>query len=177
MPQRKPIKTKEEKKGFWRRAWSYILTSMGTIALAMLIPWLTDRLSLLESKLVYSGGAPPDAPKLHQVVMEAGMNVMHVTIEPQFTNYGFKRGHVDKIEVQRDGLIAYPERIEIMHVDKADIGWLEQKKVSCDFRIVTDPRNLEPVEKQVAAFKVYFYGPGGNELYWESLRLYGQRRK
>ena len=145
------------------------------IGVGLFVPVLLELLSIGESRLVAIEEGPPKTPVLYPLKSEDGRPVLHIKISRRFKNYGFRRGHVDRVEVQRVGLTQYPETIEILRLDKTDLGWLEERDIECEFRVIIDPRNLgdRPYRPKTINFKAFFYGPSGNELYWEEIKIWG----
>ena len=140
------------------------------IVSALLVPFLLDRLSVTEPKLIYIGSIPPQQPTF-QVGRENGKDVLHVTSSIRIMNYGFRRGHVDKVEIVRDGLVTYPEKVELLHLDQTDLGWWEERAVGFEFIVMTErhPDNKNDTRR----FRLYFYGPTGNEIYAQTMELEG----
>lgn len=61
----------------------------------------------------------------------------------------------------QDGLRDLPMNLKVLHVDKTDIGWLEERDIAFEFIA-----QMAPFSERYKSFhlKTYFYGPGGNEI-------------
>lgn len=141
-----------------------IVLAAGTLAIAAAsIDWS----SISASHLVYAGGAPR-AP-MFDVRAEKVNLFFHVTIRPIFKNAGFTSGRIERVNVVPVGLKRPPKEISVVYLDRSDIGWLETKEIRCEFLVTLDSRTIEP--KTPLEFRIYFYGPNGNELYWEGVAI------
>ena len=109
---------------------------------------------------------------LQSVKVEDGRPVLHIKMSRRFKNYGFGRGHVHNVEVKRVGLLEYPRDTEVIRVDKTELGWCEERDIEYEFRVELDPKNWSGQPKKFT-FKAFFYGPAGNELYWEAFEIWG----
>lgn len=87
-------------------------------------------------------------------------------------NKGWRKGHVDKVELTRNGLKAYPEKVSVLHVDKSDFEWLEEKTIEYEFIALIKPF---PEKKKTFSFRTTYYGPNGNEIYSEFTQIEGER--
>ena len=120
-----------------------------------------------EAQLVFAGGTP-QAP-LFQVKTEAGKHFFHVTSRPMFKNTGFRSGAVQKVNVVPIGLKQPPRELKVLHLDNTEIGWLETREVRCEFVAVMDSAVLDP--RSPLEFRIHFYGPGDQEIYWEGITI------
>src|SRR5687767_4850933 len=92
----------------------------------------------------------------------------HMPKQPvRLNNYGFRRGHIDKVEVVQVGLREFPS-LKVLHVDKTDIGWLEEKEIAFEFIAQINPF---PDKYKNFHLKTYYYGPAGNEILAEGIVL------
>jgi hypothetical protein len=126
-----------------------------------------DWSAVSEPKLVFAGGAPQ--PPLFQVKIEDGKHFFQVTTRPIFKNLGFKSGSIQRVAVVPVGLKQYPMELKVLHLDTSAIGWMETKEVRCEFLSVIDSTDLEPNGR--LEFRIYFYGPGDEEIYWEGMTI------
>lgn len=139
---------------------------------AVIIPLILDRCSITDSRLVHAG-PPPLAPTvIGTKVLPDGMAEYHVKNGVRLKNYGWRRGHVDKIELARYGLSEYPEKVTVLRVDKTDLGWLEEKTVEFEFITLLKPFSEKT---KTLIFRTTYYGPTGSEIYTEMTRVVGER--
>mgnify|MGYP001613380380 FL=1 len=73
---------------------------------------------------------------------------------------------MDKVVVLPEGLYEAPLNVKVLHLDKLDIGWLEEKDVA--FEAIIQANEFNERQKNLA-FKAYYYGPSGNEIYNEGM--------
>ena len=139
---------------------------VSALVVACILAWL----SIGEPNLVYVDDLPR-SPEIVKLINKNGKQVMHVKMELGFRNWGLKSGHIDKVEVVPVGLNPYPEHVEVLHVDKTDIKWLQKKDIICEFIVEFDPRSKH-YENDQPEFKVHFYGSTGNEITWQIVRAY-----
>jgi len=164
-----PSKEKQEDKpGFLKRVYNqlpgFLFGIASTIAFAILIPVVQSNLSITEPKLVYDGELPeyPKAPQIVQTKVENGRFILHIKHKVPFKNYGVPKDHIDRVEIERDGLNPAPLEVKVLHVDQAELGWRERKEIEFDALIYLDPIH-EKAKK--LSFKTYFYASKGNEIY------------
>lgn len=151
---------------------AYLATYVLGILSALLIPMLSDRFSLTDSRLVHAG-PPPLAPRYTEVkALPNGMMEYYVKLGVRLRNNGWRRGHVDKVELARNGLKAFPERVTVLHVDKTDIGWLEERTVEFEFIALVKPF---PEKTKAFQFSTTFLGPTGNQIYREFTNIEVER--
>jgi hypothetical protein len=93
-------------------------------------------------------------------------------MRPVFKNLAFKRGHIDKVKVTADGLKDSPEEVRVIYLDRSELSWFQQKEIRCEFFVIINPTTIGP-QRSTWTFKVYFYGPKGNEVYWEGINIEG----
>lgn len=103
----------------------------------------------------------PSAPIIVNTLVSNGQITAHVIHKMRLKNYGIRRAHVDKVIVAPEGLYEAPVGYKVLHFDKTEIGWLEEKELRTEFIIQINEFN-EP-QKSVA-YKAYFYGSAGNEI-------------
>lgn len=119
----------------------------------------------LEPNLKHTGG-PMLTPLLVNSRVAIGMLETHLIHKVSLKNVGFGRGHVDKIVIEPEGLYEAPVGIKILHIDKSDIGWLEEKDIA--YEVIVQSKEFKEKEKTLV-FKVYYYGPSGNEIHNEGM--------
>jgi hypothetical protein len=123
--------------------------------------------SLSSANLIHSGEAP-QAP-LFEVKIEDGKHFFHVTTRPVFKNTGFKSGAVERVRIVPIGLKHPVREIQVLHLDRSEIGWLETKEVRCKFVAVVNSAALDP--QSPLEFRVHFHGPNDQEIYWEGITI------
>jgi hypothetical protein len=186
-----PIETKKEpqegKSESLKRFFNWLLAHpgavlisvLGTIFTGVLIPFLLGVFSITSSKLVYVG-APPEYPKAPQIVstkVEDGLFIVHVKHKVPFRNYGVVPDHIERVEIKNDGLNPIPKRIEVLHIEGTELGWLDRKEITIEALIYLDPIH-EKADR--LPFKTYYYASKGNEVYGGGLVVYREeiiRRK
>ena len=138
-----------------------------TILVAVLTPLVLDRFSITEARLIALGDRPA-TPSIFAARTVNGILVAHAKQPVRFKNQGFRSGHIDKVEVVQDGLREFPLNLKVLHVDKTDIGWLEEKEIAFEFVV-----QITPFAEKYKNFslKTYYYGPTGNEIYAETIVL------
>ena len=142
----------------------FILGVLSTVLTGLLLPLLTDRLAILDSRLVHAG-PPPLTVKFTEVKMlSGGFFEYYVKHGIRLKNNGWRHGHVERVELARNGLKEYPEKITVLYVDKTELGWLEEKVIEYDF--VALLKTFPEKEKEIS-FRTTYYGPSGNEIYTE----------
>jgi hypothetical protein len=164
-------KTKrKEDSGVERSIFTALVSFALGILAALFVPYLLNQFSITEPRLMHAG-PPPITPSL-QVKSENDRHVFHVKTAIRVKNHGFRRGHVEKVEVRRDGILEHPESVYVLHFDKTDIGWNEERAVGIEFIVLLDPRNLRyDGTKTERSFWTYYYGQDGAEIYAEKLVL------
>lgn len=136
---------------------------------------IADGFGISEPYLVQVGGVP-NMPILAMRELTDTRHVLHIIMRPVFKNRAFKRGHVEKVEVAAKGLEDTPEEVRLIYLDRSELGWLQQKEIRCEFLVIINPATIGP-QPSTVTFKVYFYGPKGNELYWEGINIEGWRQE
>jgi len=132
---------------------------------------------LAEPDLVHVAGSSPPPPVVAMKVEDQRLLVFHVTIRPKFRNKGFKAGHLERLQIVPIGLTPYPEKIDVIYFDQANIGWRQTREIRSEFLVVIDPVKWplcknKPPEPNKMTFAAYFYGPGGRELGKVDLNFY-----
>jgi hypothetical protein len=145
----------------------------GTIS-SPLASLITNGVGISEPNLVYIGG-PPKTPSLQIRSHTASRGFLHVTLRPVFKNWSFKGGHVEKVKITRDGLNDAPEIIEVISYDKSEIGWFQEKEIRCELLITVNPSIVGP-QLSTLRFRIYFYGPKGNQIYGEEIAVEGWQK-
>ena len=141
-----------------------ITTVIGAI---LLVLW-----SIEKSDLISTEGLPK-TPVLQSMKIQDGKVFLHLKNSRRFKNVGFGRGHVDKVEVKPVGLEDHPKATDVIRVDKTELGWCEERDIEFEFRVeLEDPKSWGGQAKKFT-FRAFFYGPDGNELYWEGIRICG----
>src|SRR5262249_7634564 len=105
----------EEKSGFLKKIYNQLpglfqlpVLFVG-ISGALLTPILLDRCSIMDSRLVH-GGPPPLKPEYTDLkILPNGLMEYHIKHGVRLKNNGWRRGHVDKVELSSDGLNEFPE--------------------------------------------------------------------
>jgi hypothetical protein len=120
-----------------------------------------------EAQLVFAGGAPQ--PPLFQVKTASGSHFFHVTSRPLFKNIGSKNGAVRRVNIVPIGLKEPPRELTVLHLDKSEIAARETKEIRCEFVAVMDSATLNPESR--LEFRVHFYGPDDQEIYWEGITI------
>lgn len=171
-----PIETKKEpqkgKSESLKRVYNWLLAHpgkvflsfLGTGFLGLLIPFLLGVFSITNSKLVYVG-EPPEWPKPPQIVktkVENELFVWHIKHKVPFKNYGVIPDHIERVDIGYDGLNPIPKEIKVLHIDKTELGWLDQKEIEFEALIYLDPIHEKANE---LTFKTYYYASKGNEVY------------
>jgi hypothetical protein len=177
-----PIETKKEpqegKFESLKRAYNWLLAHpgtvlfsvLGTIFTGILIPFLLGVFSITNSKLVYVG-EPPEWPKAPQIVktkVENGLFILHVKHKVPFRNYGVVPDHIERVEIQNDGLNPIPKAIKVLHIEGTELGWLDRKEIEIEVLISLDPIH-EKADR--LPFKTYYYASKGNEVYGGGLTV------
>ena len=55
------------------------------------------------------------------------------------------------------GLKGQPEKLQLLHLDKTQLGWLERKEIRCEFLVEITPATLMPgAGRSEVVFVVYF---------------------
>jgi len=169
-------KQQEEKpgimKGIRAQMPAFILGSISTVIATVIIPLLLDRCSITDSRLVHAG-PPPLTIKFTEVqALPSGMFEYHVKHGVRLKNTGWRKGHVNTVELARDGLKAYPEKVTVLHVDRTDLGWLEEKIVEYESIAL-----IKPFSEKTKTFslRTTYYGSTGNEIYSEFTQIEGER--
>ena len=169
-------KQQEEKPGFWKGILAqmpgYVLGIVSTLIPTVIAPLLLDRCSINESRLVHAGPPPLTIRFSDLKTLPDGMFEYHIKHGVRLKNNGWRKGHVDKVEVTRNGLNDYPEKVIVLHVDKTDLGWLEEKTVEYEFIALIKPF---PEKRKTFSFRTTYYGSAGNEIYSEFSQLEGER--
>jgi hypothetical protein len=140
-----------------------VLTGATVAIAATAVNWS----SVSEANLIYAGGTP-QAP-LFQVKIQENTHFFHVTTRPVFKNTGFKSGALERVNVVPIGLKHPAREIKVLHLDRSEIGWLETKEIRCEFVAVVDSAALDP--QIPLEFRVHFYGPHDQEIYWEGITI------
>ena len=142
------------------------------IAAAVIVPLVLERCSITDSRLVHAG-PPPLAAKLTEIrALPSGLFEYHVKQGVRLKNMGWRKGHVEKVELARDGLKPYPEHVIVLHVDRTDLEWLEEKTIEYEFIAVMKPF---PEKTKTFHFRTTYYGSSGNEIYTEFSDIEGER--
>lgn len=118
-----------------------------------------------EPNLQHTGG-PMLTPILVEARLTNGMLEAHLIHKVRLRNRGFRSGHVEKIVVTPEGLNEAPVAVKVLHIDKSDIGWLEEKDIA--YEAIVQSNEFIEKEKKLA-FKVYYYGLSGNEIHNEGM--------
>jgi hypothetical protein len=118
-----------------------------------------------EPNLQHTGG-PILTPVLVNSRATSGILETHLIHKVSLKNMGFRRGHVEKIVITPEGLFEAPVGIQVLHIDKSDIGWLEKKDIA--YEVIVQSTEFKEKEKTLA-FKVYYYGTSGNEIHNEGM--------
>jgi hypothetical protein len=119
------------------------------------------------AKLVFAGGAP-QAP-LFQVKIEGGKHFFYVTSRPLFKNNGSVGAAIQKVNIEPMGLRQPPQSLEVLRLDKTTIEPSQIKEIRCEFVAVIESTALNP--QTPLEFRVHFYGPDGQEVYWEGITI------
>jgi hypothetical protein len=155
-------KQQEEKpgilKGIRAQLPVFILGIVSTLVALFITLWS-------EPNLKHMGG-PMLTPVLVNSRVINGMLETHLIHKISLKNVGFRRGHVDKIVIEPEGLYEAPVGIKVLHIDKSDIGWREEKDIA--YEVIVQSNEFKEKEKTLA-FKVYYYGPSGNEIHNEGM--------
>src|SRR5439155_2196203 len=106
-----------------------------TILIASITPsvssLISDGLGISEPRLVHVGSVP-NTPRLEVKDLRDNRHVLHIIMRPVFKNTAFKSGHVEKIKVSTDGLKDSPEAVNLIYLDRSEIGWFQQKEIRCE---------------------------------------------
>ena len=141
-----------------------VLTFLSGILTAVFIgvitPLVLDRFSITEPRLVKVGEDIAEVTILQARVSQDLLETNARSVV-KVKNYGFRSGHIDRVEVVQDGLRDLPMNLKVLHVDKTDIGWLEEREIAFEFIA-----QMAPFQERYKNFhlKPYYYGPGGNEI-------------
>ena len=130
---------------------------------------IADGFGISEPYLVHVGGVP-NTPIFAFKELTDTRHVLHVIMRPVFKNRAFKRGHVGKVIVAPNGLEDFPEEVQLIYLDSSELAWFQEKEIRCEFLVIINPATMGP-QPSTVSFKVYFYGPKGNELYWEGINI------
>jgi hypothetical protein len=141
-----------------------LVVTGGAMAIAATV---VDWPAVSEAELVFAGGAPQ--PPLFQVKIADGKHFFHVTTRPLFKNTGFRSGSIRRVHVVPVGVEQSAADIKVLHLDTSEIGWLETKEVRCEFMTAIDSAALNRLDR--LEFRIYFYGPGDKEVYWEGITV------
>lgn len=165
-------KQQEKKPGIMKGVPAHIAVFILGIFSAVIIPLILERYSITESQLVHAGPPPLTIKYTEIKALPNGMMEYHVKHGVRLKNNGWRKGHVDKVELARDGLKDFPEKVTVLHVDKTDLGWLEEKTVEYEFIALLKPF---PEKRKNFSFRTTYYGPTGNEIYTEFTQIEGER--
>lgn len=130
------------------------------VFIGVITPLVIDRFSITEPRLVNVGEDVPGVTILQAKGSDRLLEV-HARSAVRVKNYGFRSGHIDRVEVVEDGLRDLPMNLKVLHVDKTDIGWLEEKDIAFEFIAQMTPF---PEKHKNFHLKTYYYGPGGDEI-------------
>ena len=125
-----------------------------------------------DPNLQHTGG-PMSTPVFMNSSVTNGMVETHVLHKVSLKNVGFSRGHVEKIVIEPEGLYEAPVGITVLHIDKSDIGWGEEKDIA--YEVIIQSNEFTEEEKTLA-FKNYYYGPSGHEIHNEGMVIRISRR-
>lgn len=182
-----PIEQRKEpqegKSQYLKKTFNWLLAHRGTVLLSVLgtsftgvlISFLIGVFSITNSKLVYVG-EPPEWPKTPQVVstkVENGLFILHIKHKVPFRNYGVVPDHIQRVEIKNDGLNPSPKAVELLHIEGAELGWLDRKEITIEALISLDIIH-EKAER--LPFKTYYYASKGNEVYGGGLVVYQKQR-
>jgi hypothetical protein len=120
-----------------------------------------------DAHLVFAGGTPQ--PPFFQVKIDGGRHFFYVTSRPLFRNKGSKSGAIQKVNIEPVGLKQPPRDLEILRLDKSAIEPSQTKEIRCEFVAVIDSAALNA--KTPLEFRIHFYGPGDQEVYWEGITI------
>ncbi len=148
----------------WLTFFSGVIT---TLLVGVLTPLVLDGFSITESRLIALGDRPA-TPTIFSAKVTNGILEAHAKQPVRLKNQGFRSGHVDKVEVVQDGLREFSMNLKVLHVDKTDIGWFEEKEIAFEFVVQVIPF---PEKYKNFSLKTYYYGPVGNEIYAETIVL------
>jgi len=159
-----------------RRSNRNTATKLGLLTLLVaMVSWspvsalVTEWLGISEPSLVHVGDVPV-TPLLEMKEDTADQNILHITLRPVFRNWSFKAGHVAKVTIAPDGLNTPPQKIDVVSLDRSEIGAFRQREIRCELFATVDTQFIGP-EPSTLRFRVYFYGPKGNQIYWEGIEI------
>ncbi len=155
-------KQQQETHGAWKRLLGHVAGYFLGILSAVLVPLLLDRLSIADSQLVHAGPPPLTIKHIEGKALPNGLLEYHVKHGVHLRNDGWHRGHVDKVALARDGLNDFPEKVTVLHVDKHDLGWREDRIVDFEYIALVRPF---PEKMKTFRFRTTYYGANGNEIY------------
>jgi hypothetical protein len=135
---------------------------------------VTEWLGISEPSLVHVGGVPV-TPLLELKEQTPDRHILHITMRPIFRNWSFKAGHIAKVTIALDGLNDAPQTIDVMSLDRSEIGAFRQREIRCELFATVDAQFIGP-EPSTLRFRVYFYGPKGNQIYWEGIEIEGWKQ-
>jgi hypothetical protein len=82
---------------------------------------------------------------------------------------GFKSAAVKRVDIRPVGLKQPGRELKLLYLYTGEIGWLETREVRYEFLAVVDSASLNTQDS--LEFRVYFYGPGDREVYWEEITI------
>jgi hypothetical protein len=160
-------RTKKGKFGKIGLAFSFVIVAL-TPSFSSLI---NDSIGVSEPRLAHVGGIPT-TPILEIDERSTDRHLLYITLRPIFKNTAFKSGHVESAKISVDGLKDSPEQVQLVYLDRSELGWWEKKEIRCEFLVTINPEMISLHPTQLT-FRVQFYGPKGNELYWEVVEIEG----
>lgn len=179
-----PIETKKEPQQArcepLKRVFNWLIAHPGTVVLSVfvtiftgvLIPFLLGVFSITSSKLVYVGEVP-QVPQIVSTRIENGLFILHIRQKVAFKNYGVVPDHIERVDIKSDGLKPIA-KMEILHIDATELGWLDRKEIEFDALVYFDPIHEKA---DLLTVRTYYYASKGNEVYGGGLELLRRKRK
>jgi len=115
-------KSREENPGTMKLILVHIPVFILGILSAVIIPLILESCSISDSRLIHAG--PPLTPTNTAIeALPNGMFEYHIKHGVRLFNTGWRKGHVQRVEVARDGLKKFPEKVTVLYVNQTDLVW------------------------------------------------------
>jgi hypothetical protein len=139
-----------------------VVSAVVSSVIAILVVFITTWFSLTEPDLRLVN-LPLEKPEAQVIRGPDGIDKLLFRIGTTFKNHGLKTGHIERVELAEEGLSLAPDKFEVRYLDKSGIGWMEQKRISCQFLATMNPRTI-PDSGDTLKFRVTYIAQDGREL-------------
>ena len=93
--------------------------------------------------------------------------VFRAVVEKTFTNEGMRAGHIEECRLVHEGVHKIGE-IQVLHVDRTRIAWLDKESVRCEFLITVPSSTIGALTSSSAQgaipWVVYYYDQLGRQV-------------